>query len=205
MKIVQVGASTKKGGKTALAEYLVSELKADFALKISSGGHHSGDRAVTVNPRIISKPDTDTGRLVKAGARKVIWVSAAENELERHVNEAMELFGSDGLLIVEGNSGSRFIDADFTVFLMNVPMRLFKESAYATISESGLVLVNLSGELSEVEMSKLSAEIKSIAPKAEILEFSPGEPIGAFSMAAEIIRKNLSLVENAIQVEKEPS
>ncbi|MBN2167821.1 MAG: hypothetical protein JW738_01135 [Actinobacteria bacterium] len=193
MKIIQVGASTKKGGKTSLAEYLVRELKADFALKISSGGHHAGDRAVTINPGIISKPDTDTGRLVKAGAQKVIWVSAPENELELCINEAMEKFDRDGLLIVEGNSGSKFIDADFTVFIMNVPIRLFKESAYIIIAKAALVLVNMSGDPTVLNKAEELREARKLAPCAEVMEYILDEPNGVFPQVAEIIRERLHL------------
>lgn len=193
MKIIQIGASSKKAGKTTLAEYLVGELKADLALKISSGGHHPEIGPLTTDTQIISQPDTDTGRLVKAGASQVIWVSAGYGELERYINEALSIFPRDGLLIVEGNSGSRYIHADFTVFIMNVPVRMFKKSAYVTLSNSNLVLANLSGELSGIDKIELEAEIGNSAPTARLIGFTESEQETAFKKAAEIIRQNIEL------------
>lgn len=193
MKTVQVGASSKKAGKTALAEYLVRELKADWALKISSGGHHAGDSPVTTNPRIIARPGTDTGKLVVAGAKKVVWVSSSEPELEKYIKEAMEMFEDKGLLVVEGNSGSKYLEVDFTVFIMNVPVRLFKESAYNTISKAKIVLTNRSGTLSESEGHELHEEIPRLSPNAEIIELFDGDYNAAFSKVTDRIRKDLSL------------
>lgn len=189
MKIIQIGASSKKAGKTTLAEYLVGELRADFALKISPGGHHAGIGPLTTDPEIISKSGTDTGRLVRAGAKSVIWVNAKRDDLEHYIDKALSMFGEEGLLIVEGNSGSKYLHADFTVFIMNRPVHMFKESAHLTLSKSNLVLANLSGELSGIEKADIESEIHMSAPDAEIIEFIDVEQDTAYKKASEVIRK----------------
>lgn len=192
MKIIQIGASSKKAGKTTLADYLVRQLKAEFALKISSGGHHPEIDPITSNPDIISKSGTDTGRLVKAGAKQVIWVSAGQDDLERYINEALSMFGEDGILIVEGNSGSRYISADLTVFIMNSPTRMFKESAHLAMTHADIILADLADKLTTREKEELLEDIRKSAPNALIIKFTETEWDTAFRKVSEIIRNKLN-------------
>jgi hypothetical protein len=50
MKVVVVTSSSKKAGKSTLAAYLVRELGAASAVKVSAGGTHPTSEAVVTDP-----------------------------------------------------------------------------------------------------------------------------------------------------------
>lgn len=167
VKVIVVAASSKKAGKSMLAAYLVRELGAKQALKVSAGGIHPGKEAIVTDARELSRAGTDTGALLAAGATSVAWVNTSSEELGSALAKALTSFPKDGILIVEGNSALQHLVPDFTVFLMAVPLEGFKPSASAALERADLVLVDRSGPLGEVDLGELKKEIRARAPRAE--------------------------------------
>src|SRR5450830_1707595 len=170
-KIISVSSSSKKAGKSSLASYLVRELDADFGLKVSSGGMHSTPETVITDPVIITRQGTDTGSLVEAGAKQVIWVNTGGSKLKEELDRALSLFPGGGLLVVEGNSALEHLDPDFAVFLMAVPFNEFKSSSRGALYRSDLVLTDLTGGLSEYSRGRLKSKLEELAPRARVLFF----------------------------------
>jgi hypothetical protein len=171
--IISVGSSSKKSGKSRLAAFLVRELGADYGLKVSRGSHSPSP--IVTDPELISRPGTDTGALVKAGAKKVIWVNASEGKLDEELRQALEMFPPGGVLVMEGNSALGHLPVDFAVFVMTVPFRDFKPSAETALSRADLVLVERRGPLSSVPQEKIEEALSEKAPGARVLFYS-GEP-----------------------------
>ncbi|MCJ7652493.1 MAG: hypothetical protein MUO75_02200 [Actinobacteria bacterium] len=169
LKIICVSSSSKKAGKSSLASYLVRELGADFGLKVSSGGTHPTPETIITDPAIIEKKGTDTGSLVEAGARTVVWVNAEKSRLSEELERALLLFGGGGLLVAEGNSALEHLDPDLSVFLMAVPFDEFKSSAESALARSDLVLVDLTGPLSKYGRAGLASELEALSQGAEVL------------------------------------
>lgn len=174
-KVVSVSSSSKKSGKSRLATFLVRELGSDYALKVSSGSH--APRGVITDEETISREGTDTGALVRAGARRVVWVNASEGRLAEELDEAMSLFGPGGTLVVEGNSALKHLRADFAVFVMTVPFDDFKDSAREAVSSADMVVVDTGGGLAEVPRAELARQIKSLSPRARAVFYSDEETL----------------------------
>jgi hypothetical protein len=185
--IISVSASSKKAGKSTVASHLVSELGADYGLKVSSGGTHGESRLVT-DPNIISTPGTDTGALVAAGAGLVLWVNAPQGELREELQRALSMFPPGGLLVIEGNSALAHVSPDFAVFLMNVPFEDFKPSATLPLEKADLVLVNLSGALADLDRSSLESEIRERATSASIYFYDEGSRAAALAETIRLVR-----------------
>ncbi|MBK5092406.1 MAG: hypothetical protein JJE48_02685 [Actinobacteria bacterium] len=171
LKIVSVSSSSKKAGKSSLASHLVRELGADFGLKVSSGGTHPTAKTIISDQDVIERNGTDTGSLVNAGAKQVIRVNAPEGSLKEELGRALSMFPDNGLIVVEGNSALEYLDPDFAVFLMAVPLDEFKPSARGALSRSDLVLVDGTGGLSRYDRDKLASALKTLAPGARTLLF----------------------------------
>lgn len=174
-RIISVSASSKKAGKSTLASHLVRELEADYGLKVSSGGRHAGSEAVITDPKTISRPGTDTGALVDAGARTVLWVSADRSSLAAELERALAMLPPGGLLVMEGNSALESVKPDLAVFLMGVPFDDFKDSAAAALEKADLVLVDLTGRLRGKDRDSLERELAKRNGGAKILFYEDEE------------------------------
>jgi hypothetical protein len=170
LKVVTVSSSSKKSGKSTVASLLVRELGADYGLKVSAGGSHAGQGLVD-DTAVIRKPGTDTGALIRAGARSVLWVSAPPSELREELEKAMARFPAGGLVVVEGNSALSHFSPDFAVFLMTVPFEEFKPSAAVALAKADLVLVNLDGKLSGTDTGELERLIHERSSSATVIAY----------------------------------
>ncbi len=171
--VISVGGSSKKAGKSTLASYLVRELGAEYGLKVSSGGAHDG-RGLVTDPTEMAMPGTDTGALVRAGAKKVLWVCAPPGELGAGLRRALAMFPPGGILVIEGNSAAAHLNPDFSAFVMNTPFESFKPSADLALERADLVLVGLGAGLPESARPALERELTARAPGADILFFRAG-------------------------------
>jgi len=193
LKIVVVTSSSKKAGKSTLAAYLVKELGASSAIKVSAGGSHPTRDAVVTDVGQLASPGTDTAALLGAGAKKVAWVNTTKEEAGAGLARALKGM-PPGVLVIEGNSAVESISADFTVFLMAVPFEDFKPSATAALSKADLVMVNRSGKLGDLDLRELKKEIRGRAPDAEQVFYRPPRDGAlAFEKAAKQARKSLGL------------
>jgi molybdopterin-guanine dinucleotide biosynthesis protein len=189
--IVSVSSSSKKSGKSMVASFLVRELGAEFGLKVSSGGHESAP--VVSDPRIITRPGTDTAALVKAGASKVVWVNSTAECLADELPGALELFPPRGILVVEGNSALKYMRADFAVFVMTVPFDQFKASAGVALGKADLVLVDMRGKLSDMPRELILKELGRLAPHAGCVFLESKE--GIADALNEVLLKARSVIE----------
>jgi molybdopterin-guanine dinucleotide biosynthesis protein len=174
LKIISIGSSSKKAGKSSLAAHLVRELKADYGLKISSGGSHVGQGLID-DPEIVGKPGTDTGALVEAGAKRVLWLNASPSQLAAELEKALRTFTPGGVLVIEGNSAMAHLTPEFSVFVMSVPFQEFKPSAALALQRADLVLVNRTGKLSGADPSELEQGIRDRSPNAEVITYHDKE------------------------------
>lgn len=192
-RIISVSASSKKAGKSTLASRLVRELDVPAAIKVSSGGAHSPGNPVETDPDVLSRPGTDTGALVAAGAGQVMWVCAPEDELERELRRAMKKLPAEVLLVVEGNSALRYLEPLYAIFLMAVPFEAFKPSALAALARAEVVLVDRSGPLGNEDRRGLKRAIREHAPGVHIIFYrdDDGREL-AFQEVVRLARKRLA-------------
>ena len=190
-KIISVGASSKKAGKSKVAAHLVRSLKAGGALKVSSGAH--APSSIVTDPETLARPGTDTAALLQAGAGKVIWVNAPPSRLAIELERALGMFPPGGTLVIEGNSALAHVDADFSVFLMSVPFEQFKPSAEQALGKADLVLADLRWSLKGKRKDSIGAGIAERVPGAQVIYYSD-EPgfASALERTASMARRALA-------------
>jgi len=190
-RVISVGASSKKAGKSKVASFLVKELKPAFALKVSSGSH--APSTIVTDPTLLSKPGTDTGALLAAGARKVLWVNASGSRLATELEKALAMFPAGGTLVVEGNSVLEHISPDFSVFVMTVPFGEFKPSAEQALSRADLVLVDMRWNLAAADEDSIGRGLAERAPRARVIYYTDAAGFdSACEQAAAMARRALS-------------
>lgn len=172
-RVITVGASSKKAGKSTTATYLIEHLNAPFGLKVSSDTH--APTPVVTDPDLLSSPGTDTGAMLNAGAEKVLWVNASPARLGTEIRRAIGMLPDDGALIVEGNCSVEHLSSDFTVFVMSVPFERFKESAWPALAKADMVLVDMSRDLNDENPRNIASELARSAPGARAVFFYDDE------------------------------
>lgn len=132
MKTIVVSGSRSNIGKTFLAEEMLSGMHNWSALKVTrvrAGSRCPRDKGCTVcselkndfdiiaDEKIISKKDTDTARMKKAGAKKVIWLKANLSGLRRGLKKALYCLRASEGVVIEGTSVLKYIKPDLAVYL----------------------------------------------------------------------------------------
>jgi hypothetical protein len=188
-KVVSVGSSSKKSGKSSVASFLVRDLGIDFGLKVGSGSH--AETGIITDESVLSRPGTDTGSLLKAGARKVIWVNSPAGELGSDVRQSIEMFPAGGTILIEGNSALDYIDPDFAVFVMTVTYQEFKPSAVGAIGRADIVLVDQSLATGLRGREAVESEIREHAPQARMLWYPAGDLEAVLPRVADAVKRSL--------------
>jgi molybdopterin-guanine dinucleotide biosynthesis protein len=148
--IVAVGGFASEVGKTTLMCRLLKSLPAWEAIKTTRGHYRScgkdphaccvshllGDEPVVRSGREQTyAPGKDTGRYWDAGAKNVHWMIAAEHQVEKGINEALERVRSDWV-IIEGNSFTHFVDVAYLIMVARGDDIKVKGSARRVLSKA---------------------------------------------------------------------
>jgi hypothetical protein len=132
--VVSVAGATSRAGKTALAESCLAALPRGGAIAVkfttSEDVFESCPRGTpcTVcdldrpwrlvdDPAILGVPGTDTERLARAGARRVVWAIARRSAAREAWAEVAA--GLDGLAVIEGSSVVALADPRLLLFVVH--------------------------------------------------------------------------------------
>ncbi|MDD5748961.1 MAG: hypothetical protein PHP64_07965 [Actinomycetota bacterium] len=188
MKIICVTSSSKKAGKTLFAIKLLREFQNACALKVSTGDTHGMRGEITTDETIISKKRTDTGSLVEAGAKRVIWVHPKNNP-EIAIKRALGMLPSCDILVVEGGSTIEYLEPDLTVFIISGKKEDFKPSVKKIIAKADLILVNID---KSGEWSKESLGLEKPGKNPQFITFREKDREKTFEAAARMLKNVLS-------------
>ncbi|MCQ9207816.1 MAG: hypothetical protein NG712_00290 [Omnitrophica bacterium] len=148
MRKIVISGSRSNIGKTLLAEKMLHSLTDWAALKVTVSrqgelrcprrhgrcrvcSEIKGDFEIIKDKKIINQKGTDTSRLKKAGAKKVIWLKATLGGLKEGLRKSLlELEDAKGL-IIEGTSVLRKIKPDFTIYMRDKTTHLKKSAKEA--------------------------------------------------------------------------
>ena len=129
--IIAVGGFASDVGKTTLMCELLRHLPGWEAIKTTRGHYRSCGKdphsccvshLLSDEPVILSGRERtyaigkDTGRYWDAGASNVHWTIVTDAQVEKGINQTLELVRSDGV-VVEGNSFAQFVDVDYFVMV----------------------------------------------------------------------------------------
>ena len=130
--VIAVGGFASDVGKTTLMCQLLKALPGWEAIKTTRGHYRSCGKdphaccvshLLSDEPIILSgrertyESGKDTGRYWDAGASNVHWMICTDAQVEKGINQTLDLVQSEGVLI-EGNSFTQFVDVDFFVMLV---------------------------------------------------------------------------------------
>jgi hypothetical protein len=121
VKIILVGSSKSRLGKTQLCELLFSSFDGFSALKVTTahtGEHHDCPRAIPCgacdsslegylmvdDPAALAEKGKDTERYLRAGAEKVVWLTSSPEAMHEGLGRAIDRMMPFKVLVIEGNS-----------------------------------------------------------------------------------------------------
>jgi molybdopterin-guanine dinucleotide biosynthesis protein len=156
--IVVVGGVHKGAGKTTLSCFLLGHLKGWGALKVTTThegkvcpvlasctacGEIDGPYIVERQAAVLEREGTDTWKMVRSGASRVVWLRATPAHLEAGLADAMRDFQDAPGIVVEGTNAARHI-GDIYLLAARLPVRKIKPSARETEARADLPVLNLS-------------------------------------------------------------
>lgn len=143
MKIISISGAHSNIGKTYLAEDILRNLTGWSALKVTVApltegatsrikrglicprqridccvcSGFKGDFDIVTDKKIINQAGTDTARLKKAGAKRVIWLKTTLNGLKAGLKKALESLRDSEGIVVEGTSVLKYIKPNLAIYL----------------------------------------------------------------------------------------
>ena len=131
LKTIVVAGAHSSTGKTLLAEEILRALPDYSALKITVKkgsrcprrdgcqvcSRFKGDFDIITDRKLINEKGTDTARLKKAGAKKVVWLKATSKGLKAGFKKALGQFKGSKGIVIEGTSILRHIKPDAAIYI----------------------------------------------------------------------------------------
>lgn len=162
--------------KDAQRRCACTRLHESFTILTNIGGVSLDDSADSgpSDAETIGMPNTDTGRLVAAGADPVLWCLAKPGEHELAWEHLRELLPPGKDIVTEGNSALLVVPSDVLIFLVNpaMPRKFWKSNWLELAVRAHVVVVNDAPEAigrrrpaSAAEKREAMAEVHEAAPE----------------------------------------
>lgn len=131
MQTIIVAGAHSGVGKTLCAGQLLKTLPGWSAIKVTTRKRAPCPRAakrcgvcadlkrdfeITYDKKTICQRGTDTARLKRAGARKVIWLKATEKGLKAGLRQALKMLKGSRGVVIEGTSVIKHIKPGLLIF-----------------------------------------------------------------------------------------
>ncbi len=163
MRILSIAGPSNNSGKTLLSCRILDRFKDQLqVLKVSTiyrDGNcprnaqskacactqlHKDDYRVISDDQVLSQPETDTGLMVQAGGKPVLWGLArpgAHGALWRHLSE--QFLAPERPLLTEGGVITRYLPDRRLIFVINPTTReRWKDDTEQLLAAADLVLIN---------------------------------------------------------------
>ena len=162
MKTISIAAPCNGSGKTSLILSLVRTFPGLFAVtkfttiykeeQFCPVKDHdcacrrlSGNYIICKDPEILSQPDTDTGKIFRAGARLTLWCVARHEGYPQMVKELLsEHFPPEFPLLMEGNTVVRHLKPELLLYIVNplLPRSWWKSDTEHFLAEADWIVIN---------------------------------------------------------------
>ena len=175
-KIVQHGRVLQHAGSTSYetpvehspdllpSESLWSALKITIRHEGSCPRHTDCDACdagyepfeVITDDTILREEGKDTDQLSRAGASKVVWLQSDSSVEAAGIEAALDCFGKEYNLVIEGNSFLRVKSADVAILVVSPLVDKIKRSAKLLLNKIDFIVINLHEEhtTKEIEACK---------------------------------------------------
>jgi molybdopterin-guanine dinucleotide biosynthesis protein A len=156
--MLMVGARCKSDGKTAFTRTLIKRFGAEHDLiavkvttvdRFNSGHHpqvaHSTKSDPCMRPYYVTEEkdalsDTDTGRMLAAGAKKVLWLLSLKSHLEQGVRVLLETLGEKTVSICESNRARSIIEPSVFIMINGSEEKDWKPSAQEVVEHADRIV-----------------------------------------------------------------
>jgi hypothetical protein len=156
----------------------------------------TGEFSVCEERDVVERPETDTGRIALAGARKAHWAIGRPDSYKLLWPHLVEKhFPEDARVITEGNTAAAFVGADLLVFLFNpwVPRENWKDNAWRILAGADVVVTNAwhpdRGYDPEGAPKGLLEKTGRMHPLALLVEGDVSQPVGSWKGGPEFLEK----------------
>ena len=134
--IIGIGGGHSGAGKTTIACEILKKVEGWGAIKFTKTSFYS---SITDDQEVLSEKGKDTGRLLEAGAEKVLWVQSSGDELAETASMAVQMLSNLPGIVVEGNSMIEVLTPDIVVFVAGSRER-FKPGAERVLGMADIVI-----------------------------------------------------------------
>ncbi len=170
--MLMVGARCKSEGKTAFTRALIERFGSQHDLigvKVTTVdnfnmSHHpevtsSGKSDSCMGPYYVTEEKdahsaTDTGRMLAAGAKRVLWLLALKTHLEDGVRALLETLGNETVSICESNRARTIIEPGVFVMLKGSGEKTWKPSAREVVAYADRI-VSSDGTKSDIDLNDI--------------------------------------------------
>jgi len=154
-----VGARSKADGKTTFTCDLIKRFSAEtdvVGLKISTidslnadhhpdiTGYRSSDapmRSYCITEEKATGTHTDTDRMARAGAAKVLWLQALNSHLGEGISELASILGDETISICESNRARKVVEPGVFVMIRGAHEAPWKPSAQEVVRHADRIIV----------------------------------------------------------------
>jgi len=136
--IIGIGGGHSGAGKTTIACEILKKTEGWGAIKFTKTPFYS---SITDDQEVLSEKGKDTGRLLEAGAEKVLWVQSSGDELAATASMAVQMLSNLPGIVAEGNSIIEVLTPDIVVFVAGARER-FKPGAERVLGMADIVITD---------------------------------------------------------------
>jgi molybdopterin-guanine dinucleotide biosynthesis protein len=136
--IIGIGGGHSGAGKTTVACEILKKVEGWGAIKFTKTSFYN---SITDDRKVLSEKGKDTGRLLGAGAEKVLWVQSSGDELSETASMAVQMLSNLPGIVVEGNSMIEVLTPDIVIFVAGSRER-FKPGAEKVLGMADIVITD---------------------------------------------------------------
>jgi molybdopterin-guanine dinucleotide biosynthesis protein A len=158
--MLMVGARCKSDGKTAFMRTLIKRFGSQHdivGVKVTTvdsfnTSHHpevtgSGGSDSCMGPYYVTEEkdahsNTDTGKMLAAGAKRVLWLLALRSHLEQGVKVLLETLGKETVSICESNRARSVIEPGVFIMIKGSEHKSWKPSAQEVVEHADRVVLS---------------------------------------------------------------
>jgi hypothetical protein len=194
MKAISIAAPCNGSGKTSLILAILKAFPQRFAVtkfttiyreeQFCPAKDHDcachrlqGDYAICSDPAVLSRPDTDTGKIWGAEALQTLWCVARPEGYPHMIREYLEHHLKPATpLLMEGNTVTQHLQPHLRLFVVNprLPESWWKDDAEELMQAADFVVVNPysseDGNSGNAGSSRILAALNRVQTKSVVME-----------------------------------
>jgi LAO/AO transport system kinase len=152
--IIGIGGAHSSCGKTTLASAIIKylaegrpfgPLSAKPRIAAIKYSKEAVRPSLIDDDAVLREKGKDTGRLLSAGADKILWIKGPADSLDDLLPAAMDRLAGFECIVIEGNSAVELAESDIVIFITGRPHEPAKASAARLFSMADIIVSNHGG------------------------------------------------------------